>query len=85
MGIDELDEDGRLVLPDFLQVGGQRHAGRRAVHDGARAIGMHRHLPALRHLVEVALFAVGIPQARAAPDVVLQDCFQFQRVKFHDK
>ena len=83
VGIDELDEDGRQLLPHCRKVIRQRLARRRAIHDDARAVGMHGHLPALRDLIEIAGLAVLLPQPVAAPDIVLQGRFQFQRVKFH--
>ena len=60
--IDELDEDGRQLLPHCRKVIRQRLARRRAIHDDARAVGMHGHLPALRDLIEILTPGCGTNQ-----------------------
>ena len=81
LGVDELDEhrevpEGPGVFPqdfrELLKILAQSQARMVPARQGALPGGVGGELPALRHLVKIAVFAVHIPQLGAAPQVVLE-------------
>ena len=90
MRIDEFDEQRKIgkarripaehLLPRTRKPRLKGLSCRRTVRDDALSIPMAGEFPALSNDGECCLFAVLIPQACTAPEIILQRCIEFHRI-----